>query len=34
MEGMGVTPDTVNKLTKTVDDKFGGSGSDDEGILF
>jgi hypothetical protein len=33
MEKMGVTPGTVDKLTKAVDDKFGGSESDDEGIL-
>jgi hypothetical protein len=33
MESMGVAPDTVSTLTKAIDDKFGGSGSDDEGIL-
>lgn len=32
MEGMGVTPETVDQITKAVDDKFTGS-VDDSGIL-
>lgn len=32
LKDMGVTPDTINKATKTVEDKFNGS-ADDSNIL-